>query len=206
MTSKERILEAAIELFAEKGKLSTRIEEIARKADINKAMVYYYYVSKEYLYEKVLAVVAKNICQSFSDALKEISQHDKDLIINTKYFITVHYEAFSTRKHYAKILLDALANEPELLLLSFNNIMCKWEKHLPQEIMRSFELGVSKRVFRKIDYKHVFISIIGMNLIYFLFKPIAESILRLEIDDEQRFLQERKENIIDLLLNGILVK
>jgi TetR/AcrR family transcriptional regulator len=206
MTSKERILEAAIELFAEKGKLSTRIEEIARKANINKAMVYYYYVSKDYLYEKVLAIVANNICQSFDNALKIISQNDKDLITNTKYFIAMHYDAFSSQKHYAKIILDALANEPEQLRLSFDNIMHNWEKHIPLEILKSFELGVAKKIFRRTDYKHVFISIIGMNLIYFLFKPIAESILKIKIDNEQRFLQERKENIIDLLLNGILTK
>jgi TetR/AcrR family transcriptional regulator len=206
MKSKERIIDAAIEQFAENGKLSTRIEEVARRANINKAMIYYYFISKDHLYEKVLEVIAKALCQSFYEALQKITQHDQDLIMNTKYFITVHYEAFSTQKHYARILLDALANEPEQLRLSFSNIMCNWEKHPPQEIIRSFELGVSKKIFRKMDYKHVFISIIGMNLIYFLFKPIAESILKIKIEDEQKFLKERKENIIDLLLNGILIK
>lgn len=46
----ERILKAALELFAEKGFAAATTEEIAARAGVNKAMLYYYVGSKEELF------------------------------------------------------------------------------------------------------------------------------------------------------------
>jgi TetR/AcrR family transcriptional regulator len=45
--SKQRILNTATKLFAEKGYDGARIDEIAAKAKVNKALIYYYFKSKE---------------------------------------------------------------------------------------------------------------------------------------------------------------
>jgi len=45
--SKQRILNTAARLFAEKGYDGARIDEIAREARVNKALIYYYHKSKE---------------------------------------------------------------------------------------------------------------------------------------------------------------
>lgn len=52
---KERILAAAIELFAEKGFAAVRIDEVALRADANKQLIYYYFGSKAELYSASLA-------------------------------------------------------------------------------------------------------------------------------------------------------
>lgn len=45
--SKDRILHAAEQVFARKGYDGARVDEIARKAEVNKALIYYYFKSKE---------------------------------------------------------------------------------------------------------------------------------------------------------------
>lgn len=47
------------------------------------------------------------------------------------------------------------------------------------------------------------ISIVGMIIVYFFSRSLTES-LDIEVEDENKFLEERKESIIDLVLNGIL--
>ena len=49
---KEKILIEAIKVFIEKGKYGARMQEIADKAEINKAMLHYYFTDKDTLYEK----------------------------------------------------------------------------------------------------------------------------------------------------------
>lgn len=51
---RERILRAAVDLFADKGFAAVRIDEIAAAADANKQLIYYYYRSKSELYDAVL--------------------------------------------------------------------------------------------------------------------------------------------------------
>lgn len=51
---KERILQAAEDEFAQKGFAAVRIDEIARLAESNKQLIYYYFGSKAGLYDAVL--------------------------------------------------------------------------------------------------------------------------------------------------------
>ena len=45
--AKERIIKAAIQLFSQKGYDATRVNDIASAANVNKALIYYYFKSKE---------------------------------------------------------------------------------------------------------------------------------------------------------------
>ncbi len=53
--SRQIILEAAMEAFAEKGFDGSRVDEIARRAKVNKALIYYYFESKDKILEELMA-------------------------------------------------------------------------------------------------------------------------------------------------------
>lgn len=57
----DRILEAAIEEFAEHGYAGARIDAIAQRADVNMRMLYHYFGSKNDLYVHVLETVFERI-------------------------------------------------------------------------------------------------------------------------------------------------
>src|ERR1039458_9499104 len=52
--SRERILAAALKEFAAKGFAGARVDSIARRAAINKRMLYHYFGNKEHLFREVL--------------------------------------------------------------------------------------------------------------------------------------------------------
>ena len=54
ISTEEKILEAASEVFTEKGFSGTRTRDIAEKAGINLALLNYYFRSKEKLFEQVM--------------------------------------------------------------------------------------------------------------------------------------------------------
>ncbi|MBD3412947.1 MAG: TetR family transcriptional regulator [Candidatus Aminicenantes bacterium] len=51
--TREKILKAATKLFAEKGFDGARVDEIAQKAKVNKALIYYYFKSKEEILDEI---------------------------------------------------------------------------------------------------------------------------------------------------------
>jgi AcrR family transcriptional regulator len=65
--SRERILDAAEHAFSEHGLAGARVAAIAEAADANKAMLYYYFGSKDGLYTAVLERVVDSIA-SMADA------------------------------------------------------------------------------------------------------------------------------------------
>ncbi len=52
--TRQRILAAAIEEFAERGSSGARVDSIARRADINERMLYYYFKNKDELFLAVM--------------------------------------------------------------------------------------------------------------------------------------------------------
>jgi len=207
MDTKEKIISAAIEVFAEKGKHGARMEEIAGKAKVNKAMIYYYYSSKDNLFCEVLKSIILNVAQRMFSTFHLSITSDRSPIDKVKRIINTHFEAFSQNSNFAKIVLQALANEPHLIRSMIKNIKdnAGGTGATPIENFRSiFEEGISRKELRDVDPKQVLISFIGMNLVYFMGKPVAEALLDIDVEDDQTFLRERKESIIDLVLHGIV--
>lgn len=58
LTTEQKILEAARKIFLEKGLDGARMQDIADKAGINKAMLHYYFRSKDKLFEQIFLEVA----------------------------------------------------------------------------------------------------------------------------------------------------
>ena len=57
---------------------------------------------------------------------------------------------------------------------------------------------------KKIDVKQAIISLISMNIGFFIIMPIATNILN--VVDFDKFLADRKDAVVELFLNGVLVK
>ena len=65
--TRARILDAAIRAFSENGLAGARTEQIAEEAGVNKALLYYYFRSKEDLYAAALEQVVDSVrAESFS--------------------------------------------------------------------------------------------------------------------------------------------
>jgi len=203
MDSRDKIITAAIEVFAEKGKYGTHMEEIAAKAEINKAMLYYYYTSKDNLFQEVLQRILRTTTEQIIHNLNQGSTTNKNAVEKISQFVTTHFEVLAQNPNFAKIVLDALAGDSKDVQLAMEVIKKDTEMLFPK-LLALIEEAISERVFRKIDPLQVFISIIGMNLIYFIGKPIAQTLLDFRVEDEQKFLSDRKDSIIDLLLFGIM--
>jgi len=67
--SRSAILRAAIKLFAEEGEAGARTDTIARAAGVNKALLHYYFGTKEALYGAVLEEVFTGLAERFRQVL-----------------------------------------------------------------------------------------------------------------------------------------
>lgn len=113
MEPKDKIIQSAIDLFSEKGFEGTSVREIAAAADVNVAMINYYFGSKEHLLEKAIDEKLSYLRNIFSELvknteLKAIEKIDKiiELVIVRK---------FSTRKFNHLLHRElSLANRPQL--------------------------------------------------------------------------------------------
>ena len=96
---KEEILNAALELFARQGISHTTMQDIARKADISKGLIYNYFSSKEDLLNELI--------KSFINHVYDFFDPDGDGILTTeemKFFIDQQFRVFKANIDYWKFL------------------------------------------------------------------------------------------------------
>src|SRR5580704_53018 len=148
--TKAAIVAAALEEFAQLGLAGARIDEIARAAKVNKALLYYYFQSKEHLYEGVIEQMFVTMTDALRGALGTADGPREKLLA----FLDANFKVLAAQPAYArmleqeldivKIFLRDLA--PETAPRLFRRI-----SPLLAEFRAVLEEGVRGEVFRPID-------------------------------------------------------
>ncbi|HVM73150.1 MAG TPA: TetR/AcrR family transcriptional regulator [Anaerolineales bacterium] len=68
--TKEKILTAALDAFATKGFEGTRVDQLAQAAGVNKAMIYYFFGSKEGLFNELFQMEMEQLKQELAEVLE----------------------------------------------------------------------------------------------------------------------------------------
>ena len=92
MDTRERILSAAMQAFSEKGFDGVSVDEIAKRAGVKKALIYYYFPSKDRLFKEV-----------WDKSLGELERHLFDEIENEKSYM-------KKLKNFLRAYIDFVTN------------------------------------------------------------------------------------------------
>lgn len=208
MNTKEKIISASIKVFADKGKYGTTMDEIAKMAKVNKAMLYYFFSTKENIYNETVSTVLINIHRNNFTQFKHKLFKLEDPLEMIKAIVKNHLSALSSNLNYTKILIEAMVHNPMEISKTAENIKNFHSQNsndadTRKRILELYKKGVSEGKVRDIDPDQMMISIMGMTLIYFISKPISQMMLNIDVKNEKTFLKKREESIIDLILNGI---
>ncbi len=192
---KDKILDAAAEEFAEHGLAGARVDRIAERAGVNKALIYYHFNSKDNLYKEIIKNRITVAADFISQRIEKVDDPEQLLKMITHFY----HEYFELIGPLRSIILREIADGGENFRSALKGIMTEKSIHL--KVKSIFERGIEEGKFRDIDIRQAIISFIGMNVFYLIMSPVVNSIW--EIDDEKKFRDERREEIIDLFLHGI---
>jgi AcrR family transcriptional regulator len=135
--SRQRILDAALEVFAKQGYNSATVNEIAKTARISKGLMYNYFKSKdEVLNELMIGMMDALMCEYMP--LKPDKKFTKDDIIN---FITVGIDLVLQKPHYWKLYFSVFV-QPEVMVKVFDKMMKMGQPYLVAMIEYFKEKGV----------------------------------------------------------------
>jgi AcrR family transcriptional regulator len=194
-STKVKILTSARMEFSKYGLAGARVDRIAREAEVNKAMIYYHFRSKENLYQEVINWHVVQIGDFLEKNIAEELEPEERLLALSALYIRM----FADNPNFAPIFLRELAEGGERIRNSFRQIIL--EKGLTVKLMEVIEKGKLNGQLREVDSRHAIVSFIGMNLFYLLAAPIINSIW--EIRDEKEFCAQRPKAVADVFLNGI---
>lgn len=193
--TEEQILEAAKNVFQTKGMDGARMQEIADKAGINKAMLHYYYRSKQLLFEAVF----KNAFSLLAPQLNAILNDDSSIEDKIKSF-TSNYISFIIKHPYLPnfIIHELNRNQDFILKLKDNKGFPSLEK-----FKRQVALEVEEGIIKPISAEQLFINILALNIFPFVAKPLIMAFTNTDSNAYKQLLEVRKTEVANFIINSI---
>jgi len=165
----DEVLDAAIELFMEKGFAATRVEEIARRAGLSKGTVYLYFPSKEAVLE---GLVRRAILPVAESALGALDAHQGDPRIVITQVIRMLADRLSDPKTMAipQIVLREVLGFPHLAQMYRREVLDRAIPALENLIRR----GIDQGYLRPVDPELTVRSVIGPIMIHMVLAEVFE--------------------------------
>jgi AcrR family transcriptional regulator len=117
-SSQDLILDAAERLFATQGFAATTIKQIGKEANVNSALLYYYYESKETLYRAMLQRILSQLLARGTDAVDRATTHADRI----RAFIRAQTKLVAEHPHFPRLfvreMIDHQASHAEEAITS----------------------------------------------------------------------------------------
>ena len=193
--TEQQILNAAKNVFQTKGMDGARMQEIADTAGINKAMLHYYYRSKQLLFEAVF----KNAFSLLAPQLNAILNDDSTVEDKVKNF-TSNYISFIIKHPYLPnfIIQELNRNQDFILKLKDNKGFPNLEKFKKQ-----VDEEVNKGIIKPISGEQLFINIMALNIFPFIAKPLIMAFANADNEAYMQLMEDRKTEVANFIINSI---
>ncbi len=195
--TESKILAAAKKIFTRKGFHGARMQEIADEADINKAMLHYYYRSKEKLY----AVVFENSFRELLGIMKDIFVGDMRLEDKIRLFVE-RYITFQLENPYlAQFIINEINQNTDKIEKIFSE---GGFDTVPFFFTKELQEYIDMGVLRPMDPRHFVMNMLALCLFPFISKPLVMNRLGVSDDEFTSLMKERIAILPDIILNGVL--
>ena len=207
LTTEQKILSAARQEFCERGLDGGRMQSIADRAGVNKALLHYYFRSKEKLFEIIIREMVATIWKKIHGELNAKAQAtDLRAIIRT--LVSSYINAFSKHPEIPQILIHQLLHRDKNVLPIAQYII-QVIGDGPKKILLRFEKEWKTGKIKRVDPVQLMMNIMGMIIITFLSRPVVDVVQQqtgFSISYDDRFYKKRIDFITDMVFEGISIK
>lgn len=197
--TEERIFEAALAVFSSKGKDGARMQAIADAAGINKAMLHYYFRSKDRLYEAVFDHVFLQFMGALREAVQDVSSVQTMLRLFIDRYITFLQQHPAVMR---LMVLENLAGAP-VVGPRMEAYMRDLEQAPPRLFMAKMQAAAAAGEIRPVDPFQTFMTLIGASVFFFLAQPTLAALNPSLAAHPEAAVEARKQHLFDLVYYGL---
>ena len=196
----EQILHAAMQVFVEKGRHGARMQEIADRAGVNKAMLHYYFRSKDKLYATIFRMVLQRYARQFQFSIDASAGIETIL----RSFIDGFIEMLSHHPRLPMFIARELSEGGAIVSRVVGEMIDEGIFTVPRTMLHIIEERRDRGEIENVDDPVQFvITLLGGCVYFFIAEPLIGVILPMEETDRDVFIAARKEALFRHLCFGI---
>jgi len=196
------ILKAALEEFSHEGVAGARTDEIARRAGVNKALLYYYFKDKEGLYAAALERVFSGLHQNVMAVLENTALAPPQRLLK---YVEAHFDYIASAPYYPRLVQREFMRAGRTLTPMASRILEKYGKPIYARMGDLIRQGIERGEFRKVDPVQTVTSILGTIVFYFSSLPAQQVMSPGDPASPQR-IAARRAAVLDFVAAALFAR
>jgi len=196
---KNQIISAAVKEFVACGYSGARMQAIADKAGINKALLHYHFSSKEKLYH----VVLKSQFSALAESLIDIFSSDEDFEPWLRRIIRELLHNFSARPHFSRFVIWELNTKGKHLSRIFEEVL---RNRMQGMFLERIAFKLEESGIRDYPPQQFLLNLLSLCIYPSIARPLLEQVMGKEVFSDPDFISKREEEIFQLIKHGIIHK
>lgn len=192
-STEEKILAAAKSVFLRKGFDGSRMQEIADEAGINKALLHYYFRSKDNLFDAVFMDAFQTLFKKVFTTLESSATLEEKV----RYLFNEYISFMQANPFIPAFILNSIQYNPErvtgLLKSAFS----------PKEVFKKVRSSLDEAGFKNEDHLQFVVNLISLSVFPIVAKPIITTVLDLSEKEFGEFIERRKVLLPELVLKNL---
>jgi TetR/AcrR family transcriptional regulator len=195
--SRAKILAAAEQLFARDGLAGARTDAIADAARVNKALLYYYFRSKEQLYE---AVLESHLREFNEQALATLRAPGSPRSLLLRY-VELQFDFISRFHRHAALFQQLMMKGGKPAERLFRQYIAPRS----EAVQKLLERGMREGDFRKASPFHTTVSLVALIVFYFSAAPVLQVIAHTDPYNAAN-LKQRKREVLEFIRHALFTR
>lgn len=195
METRDKVIEAAKQIFIKKGFGGARMQEIADIAGINKGLLHYYFKSKENLFRAVIIQTVKVIAPK----LGSLMQNDESVRDKIKKFVEIYIDLLIQNPHLPLFVLAEMNRHEGLFVGDF----LKENEINPMKVLVQIQMEMEMGTIRKMNPINLLLNVLSMCIFPFVARPIFMEATGINQQDFLKVMEMRKREVTEFVLNAI---
>lgn len=194
-STEQKILAAAKQVFTQHGLAGARMQDIADKAGINKALLHYYFRSKEKLFE----VIFHEAFAQFLPRLNHVIESDMPLFEKIEQFAGNYIEMAIANPYLPLFVLNEMNKHPEAF---FQKV---WASNKPKVeiLVAQIKEGQQLGHIKNIAPAQLVMNIMSLCVFPFVGKPLFKMIMHMEEAQFGQLMEQRKKEVAAFIIAAI---
>jgi TetR/AcrR family transcriptional regulator len=195
LTTEQKILEAAKNIFLAKGLDGARMQDIADEAGINKAMLHYYFRSKDKLFEQIFTEVAGH----FIPKIIAILEAEKTVFEKIEMFCREYISQVIQTPYVPIFILNEINKQPEAFLKKVLNI----RKPPVEAFVKQLEKEARQGIIKRTDPLQLLLNVLSLCIFPFVARPMIQLIGGKDRNQFIAMMEQRKKDVPKMIIESI---
>jgi len=187
------IKETAKRVFFQKGLINATTQQIADEAGVNRALINYYFRSRDQLFKAVL----KDAVDETRSKVDAIFNSDEPFKKKISRYLDVFIDRNAQFPYIQNFIITEIMQDPEKMKEHFS----RKRNHLMKHIVPPLKEEIEKGHIAPIDPEHFIVNMMSMCSYPLVAKPFIQNMFSYDDKMYKKFLQERKRVIYKVLFN-----